>query len=56
MRFLEALECVDYVMFSEGYTVDDIMETVKPDIYVKSEEYADQIERLSILVVGGYHY
>lgn len=40
MRFLEALECVDYVMLSEGYTVDDIVESVEPDIYVKGEEYA----------------
>lgn len=40
MKFLEALECVDYVMLSEGYTVDDIVENVEPDIYVKGEEYA----------------
>ena len=40
MKFLEALECIDYVMLSEGYTVDDIVESVEPDIYVKGEEYA----------------
>lgn len=40
MKFLEALECVDYVILSEGYTVDDIVESVEPDIYVKGEEYA----------------
>lgn len=40
MKFLEALECIDYVMLSEGYTVDDIIESVEPDIYVKGEEYA----------------
>ena len=40
MKFLEALECVDYVLLSEGYTVDDIVEAVEPDIYVKGEEYA----------------
>lgn len=40
MKFLSALECVDYVMLSEGYTVDDIIEAVEPDIYVKGEEYA----------------
>lgn len=40
MKFLEALECVDYVMLSEGYTVDDIVEAVEPDIYVKGEEYS----------------
>lgn len=40
MKFLSALECVDYVMLSEGYTVDDIVESVEPDIYVKGQEYA----------------
>lgn len=40
MKFLAALECVDYVMLSEGYTVDDIIESIEPDIYVKGEEYA----------------
>ena len=38
-RVLAALECVDYVMLSEGYTVDDIVECVEPDLYVKGEEY-----------------
>lgn len=42
MKFLEALECIDYVMLSEGYTVDDIIESVEPDIYVKGEEYAKE--------------
>ena len=40
MKVLSALECVDYVMLSEGYTADDTIESVKPDIYVKGEEYA----------------
>ncbi len=40
MKFLSALECVDYVMLSEGYTVDDIVKSVEPDIYVKGQEYA----------------
>ena len=40
MKFLAALECVDYVLLSEGYTVDDIIESVEPDVYVKGEEYA----------------
>lgn len=39
MKFLEAIEHIDYVMLSEGYTVDDIVEVVEPDIYVKGEEY-----------------
>lgn len=41
MMFLAALECVDYVLLSEGYTVDDIIENVQPDLYVKGAEYAD---------------
>ncbi len=42
MKFLEALECVDYVMLSEEYTVVDIIESVEPDIYVKGEEYSKE--------------
>lgn len=40
LKFLSAIECIDYVMLSEGYTVDDIIEVVEPDLYVKGEEYA----------------
>lgn len=39
MKFLEAIEYIDYVLLSEGYTVSDIIEVVEPDIYVKGEEY-----------------
>lgn len=39
MKFLEAIQYIDYVMLSEGYTVDDIVEVVEPDVYVKGEEY-----------------
>lgn len=39
LQFLSAIECIDYVMLSEGYTVDDIIEVVEPDLYVKGEEY-----------------
>lgn len=42
MKFLEAIECIDYVMLSECYTVDDIVECVEPDFYVKGEEYSDE--------------
>lgn len=44
LKVLEALECVDYVMLSEGYTVDDIVESVEPDLYIKGEEYAKESE------------
>lgn len=39
LKFLSAIGCIDYVMLSEGYTVDDIVEVVEPDLYVKGEEY-----------------
>ena len=42
LRFLAALECVDFVLLSEGYTVDDIVEAAEPDFYVKGSEYADE--------------
>lgn len=47
LRVLGALECVDYVMLSEGYTVDDIVESVEPDLYVKGEEYARESEDIT---------
>ncbi len=47
MKVLSALECVDYVMLSEGYTVDDIVECVEPDVYVKGEEYSRAEEDLT---------
>lgn len=47
LNFLAALECVDYVMLSEGYTVDDIVETVEPDYYVKGSEYAREADDLT---------
>lgn len=42
MKELAAIEYIDYVMLSEGYTVDDIIEAVEPDIYVKGQEYAKE--------------
>ena len=40
LKFLSAIACIDYVMLSESYTVDDIIKAVEPDLYVKGEEYA----------------
>ncbi len=40
MKFLAAIDCVDFVMLSEGYTVDDIIQALEPDLYVKGKEYA----------------
>ncbi len=42
LKFLSAIEYIDYVLLSEGYTVDDMVEVVEPDIYVKGSEYADE--------------
>lgn len=47
LNFLAALECVDYVMLSDGYTVDDIVEVVEPDYYVKGSEYAREADDLT---------
>lgn len=47
LKFLEAIECIDYVMLSEGYTVDDIVESVEPDLYIKGEEYAKESEDIT---------
>lgn len=47
LKVLEALECVDYVMLSEGYTVDDIVESVEPDLYIKGQEYAKENEDIT---------
>lgn len=47
LRFLSAIEGIDYVMLSEGYTVDDIVEAVEPDLYVKGKEYAKAEEDIT---------
>lgn len=40
LKFLSEIACVDYCMLSDGYTVDDIVECVQPDYYIKGQEYA----------------
>lgn len=47
LKFLEAIEYIDYVMLSEGYTVDDIVEAVEPDLYIKGEEYSNEEEDIT---------
>ena len=47
LEFLAAINCVDYVLLSEGYTVHDIVEAVEPDFYVKGEEYSHEDEDLT---------
>jgi len=40
LYFLANLQCVDYVILSEAVTVHKVVEVVRPDIYVKGEEYS----------------
>lgn len=40
LKFLAAIEYIDYVLLSDGYTVKDIIETVEPDLYIKGQEYS----------------
>ncbi|MFZ5354276.1 MAG: PfkB family carbohydrate kinase [Bacillota bacterium] len=39
LKTLAALEYVDYVMLSEAVTVMEVLEYIKPDLYVKGKEY-----------------
>lgn len=50
LSFLEEIECIDYVMLSEGYTVDDIIEAVEPDFYVKGEEYSKPADDITGMI------
>lgn len=50
MKFLSAIECIDYVILSEGYTVDDIIEVLEPDLYVKGQEYAKAEDDLTGMI------
>ncbi len=40
LKFLSAIECIDYVILSSSYTADDIINVVKPDYYIKGQEYS----------------
>ncbi|MCR4740312.1 MAG: adenylyltransferase/cytidyltransferase family protein [Lachnospiraceae bacterium] len=42
LKFLSSIEYIDYVILSECYTVDDIIEAVHPDLYVKGAEYKNE--------------
>ncbi len=41
LNFLERIDLIDFVILSESYTANDIIEIVKPDVYVKGKEYSD---------------
>ena len=40
LKVLSSIQYIDYVILSDGYTVDDIIEAVEPDAYIKGDEYA----------------
>lgn len=52
LKFLEAIQYIDYVMLSEGPTVDDIVEVVEPDIYVKGEEYKESYNDITGAIIN----
>lgn len=39
---LAALECVDYVAVNDAVTAINVIESIKPDVYVKGGEYQDE--------------
>jgi D-beta-D-heptose 7-phosphate kinase / D-beta-D-heptose 1-phosphate adenosyltransferase len=41
-ELLEALRCVDAVVIFDEPTADAVLEALRPDIYVKGGDYADQ--------------
>jgi len=41
-EMLAALACVDWVVISEAPTAEFVIETFKPDVYVKGVEYSDE--------------
>lgn len=47
LKVLSVIECIDFVILSEDYTADDIIESVEPDIYVKGGEYKNEEEDLT---------
>lgn len=49
-RFLAAIECIDYVILSRAYTAEDIIEAVKPNIYVKGQDYANSSKDITGMI------
>lgn len=55
LKFLSAIACIDFVMLSEGFTVDDIIEAVEPDLYVKGQEYAKAEDDITGMIEKEIH-
>lgn len=47
LSVLSSIDVIDYCMISDGYTVDDVIEAVEPDFYVKGEEYSNASEDIT---------
>ncbi len=47
LQTLAAISYIDYVILSESYTVDDIVMSVQPDLYVKGQEYKNAEDDLT---------
>ena len=50
LNYLASFECIDYVILSESYIVDDIIEAVEPDYYVKGAEYKKEDEDITGMI------
>lgn len=50
LNYLASFECIDYVILSESYIVDDIIEAVEPDFYVKGSEYKKEDEDITGMI------
>ena len=42
MEFLLSIKYIDYILLSEGYTGEDVIEVVRPDFWVKGMDYEDK--------------
>jgi rfaE bifunctional protein nucleotidyltransferase chain/domain len=53
-RMLAALACVDYVVIFEETTANNLVETLKPDLYVKGGDWGEGRTPPEAEVVAGY--
>ena len=52
LKFLSSIAYIDYILLSEGFTVDDIIEAAEPDLYVKGSEYQAQEDDITGKIAG----
>ena len=51
-KMLESLDCVDSVVISDSPTAVEIIETYKPDFYVKGPDYRDLTADLTRVILS----